>query len=634
MAETDGRTPEARVLHTIRSAKTEARKARDTRMQRNRRNLDAYFGRQDWSHKQQGQSQEFLPKVPMAVEQFKAFVKRALVDFGDWFSVDMPDVAGIEAQDIRRFLRCKLETLSYTSDEKLDFATLITDGIHMGALESLMIFKIHGGIHTSQQFTVERGIEFLETPDGQQLRQTEDLVQRDIDEWRLHIDLISPTQWFPDPTTRGLYRIHGNIERDLHEIQALAEGPDAIYDPDVVAQIEADFAEKDEDARREQHRGQDETVNPDFRRRVVLDEYWGTLLRPDGSVAESNIVATIANDRFVIRPPEGNTFWHGQDPFVACPLIRVPLSVWHKALMDHAVELNLSLNELYNLMLDGGLAAVWGTRQLKKSWLDDPKQVDNGIPAGTTLIIKDEVPAGAKVLEQVATGQIPAEAMNMFTLSDREFNVAAITNDLKLGVLPQKSVKATEVVESQQGQAGMIDGILRDVEDRMIEPMLRKSWLTILQHFDQFSNTEIVRTMGRQAAFTMLQMSPAQRFATFANDCTFKVNGLSAVLARVRDFQKLLALMEVVKGNTLLLQSFIKKYSPDKILDRLFKTLNIDTESIQAEPEEQRALAQSLQAQGGQPGGGLVRPGVQEGAENPAPGALTQPGVEQLELGV
>ena len=605
---------EAKIVRQVRFAKHEAEVAKRTRMAQSRRNLDAYFGRQDWSHKQSGQSQEFLPKVAMALEQFRSFVKRALVDFGDWFTLEMPEVPGLEPTDIAKFLSAKIDTLSYNSEERIDFATLVTDGITVGALESLVIFKVHGRMAQERRFTVERGTEFLETPLGAIPQPVEELVQQVVEEWQLCIDLVSPTDYYPDPTGNMLYEVH-RVERDLWQVQALAEGDDPIYDPDIVAEIEGSMRIPDDERRRDTHRGQDEAPEPSHRRKVVLDEFWGTLLDTDGRKIESNTLLTIANDQYLIRAPEPNPNWHGQSPFVACPLVRVPLSVWHKALMDHAVDLNLSLNELYNLMLDGGMASVWGTRQLKKDWLEDPRQVEDGIPFGTTLLIKEEVPAGARVLETVSTGDVPQEAMAMFNLSDREFQVASIINDLKLGVLPPKSVKATEIIEAQQGQAGMIDGIIRDIEDRLIEPTLRKAWLTILQHYDQFNVREVATLMGEQAALVMARMSPAQRYTTFAQGSRFKVNGLSASLARVRDFQKLLTLLEVATSNPIMLQAFQQRgYSFGKIIDRLFKTLNIDPATIEADPEEQ-AAQQAPVAQQAQP----------TGAAPPTPGAPVTP---------
>ena len=180
-------------------------------------------------------------------------------------------------------------------------------------------------------------------------------------------------------------------------------------------------------------------------------------------------------------------------------------------------------------------------------------------------------------------------------------------------IVPSKSVTATEIVESQQGQAGTIDGIVRDLEDRAMEPVLRKAWLTMLQHFEEYNAQDVIDSMGERAAFIIARMSPARRFALFQGS-KFRVNGLSATLARMRDFQKLLALMETVKGNPLLAMPFIAEYSGKKILDRLFVSLNIDTESIKKDPEERarEQLMQQQQAQQAGAGGQMIGQGPQQ----------------------
>ena len=48
--------------------------------------------------------------------------------------------------------------------------------------------------------------------------------------------------------------------------------------------------------------------------------------------------------------------------------------------------------------------AVWGIlEQLRTGLLTDIKQVEDGIPQGATLSVRDDTPYGVKVLEQVST---------------------------------------------------------------------------------------------------------------------------------------------------------------------------------------------------------------------------------------
>ncbi len=219
------------------------------------------------------------------------------------------------------------------------------------------------------------------------------LKRREQDVWRLCIDIVPTEDYFPDPTGRDLYEIH-RVERDLHDVIDLAE--QGIYDKSVVEQIDADFAKAQDEADKARRTNQETAGVPSFRKRVVIDEFWGDLLDEDGQVMQRNIVCAMANEQYLIRPPELNPFWHGESPFVTSPLVRVPYSVWHKAIYDHASPLNFALNEMLNLILDGGISSVWGIKQLRQDWLEDPRQVANGVPQGITLSVKAEMPADMK----------------------------------------------------------------------------------------------------------------------------------------------------------------------------------------------------------------------------------------------
>lgn len=609
------------ILQALRAYKDESDRAKRTRMWKNKANNRAYMGEQDFSHKQKGQSREFLPKVPMAVEQFSGFIKKATTGYGDWFDVEVPP-GPLSNAEARRLLTCLLGNVGIKEDgNPVNFATRMADGVKVGTLGSLMIFKVHGRVAESRRYRVERGLELVTLPDGQQgPRPTETLRMGTAKQWRLLIDLIRPEDYYPDPSGRGLYEMH-EVERDLADVRAWADA--GIYDKDAVARIEEDFDRMEEEAERERARGQDPTTPPGFRKRVLVTEFWGTLLDSKGHVVKDNCLVTMANDRYIIRKPTDNPYWHGQSPFVAIPLIRVPFSTWHKALADHMTSLNLALNELYNLVLDSGIASVWGVRQLRSDWLEDPRAVSDGIPQGATLAVNAQCPPGQKVLEQVTTANVSQEALAVMQMTDREFTAASLSNEIRMGGMPSREVKATAVVEASQSIAVTMDGLIKDMEDG-VTTILQKAWMVSLQYAEDLDADDVVGAIGARGALALARMSPAQRFAAYYG-CKFKVFGLSAVLNRVRDFQKIAALLQMVSGNPILLQTYVKRYSLDKTLDYILKTLNIDPLNLTITPEEAENLQQRMQElpmfmdaagvkrQGGTgPGGGMAADQVGE----------------------
>gem|GEM_PF-2025344 len=596
MPEGEPTLTDAHVLRAVRAYKDEARQARESRLTQNERNWAAYYGEAHDTDKLPGQAREVVPKVSEAVEALAAFVKRSLTEFGNWFSVNVPNNSPLPATVVQKAIQVVLDQQQQLDEARVNFPTLVSDAMKVGSLGSLMIFKVCHYPYLKRRFVAAPRLA------GAPLVQVEQPMSGVV------LDLIPPENWFPDPTGRGLYKIHGDLECDLEEVQAMADL--GAYDPDVVAQITADYAAQEHESFRAWSRNQDLASPPVFRKRVVLDEFWGTLLDADGRAVLRNCVCTIANDTYVIRKPTPNPYWHQQSPFVEAPLIRIPFSTWHKAVQDHAVALNTAQNELLNLIIDGGYEAVWGVRQLRLDWLEDPTQVQDGIAPGDTLLVRQEVPANGKVLERVSTGGVPQDALAVYNILDREYNAAAMVNDVKMGMLPEKAVKATEIVAAEQHSASTFDGIVKDIEDTLIEPLLWKIWLTLLQFLDDFSAHEVIAALGERWAYVLASMTPAQRYAAFAGLCQFKASGLSATLARGKDLQKLLAFVDVGMRSPFLAQTFIENYSAKKYLDRILQTMNLDPEALELSPEEkvkqmaQAAQMQARQAQEAAPAGG------------------------------
>lgn len=578
------------ILNIVREYRAESEQAFKSRRLRNRQNYDVYLGNVDWSYKQEGQSTEFLPKLAGAAEQMAAFAKRALVQFGDWFSMELPPEAPMNPEQARKLLQRFLQSIIVGRGAPIDIATLIGDAVKQGLLESLIILKVHGHNMTQRSFRVEGGDVIAGVAPK--------LVAEDDTVWRLRIDLVPSEDYFPDPTGRGLYEIH-RVERDFLDVLEMAE--DGIYDMKVVEQLDNDFAERDRAEKRlPRTKAQDESKSPARRRRVQVDEMWGTLLGPDGRPLKGkdgkplvNIVTTIANDKHILRQPESNPLWHQESPFVAAPVIRVPHSVVGKALYDHAAELNLALSEYYNLILDGGIASVWGVRQVRSEWLEDPRQISNGIPQNATLLVSSETPPDGKVVETVATGKVPPEALQVFNLTDREFQAASLTNDTRLGNLPQRQVKATELIQAEQSAGVIVDSFAGDIERSIIAPALRKAWLTMMQFADDIPAQDVVDAIGTAAAFRLSRMSPEQRFAAFSRP-SMVVNGLSGTLSRAREFQKLMAMLQGVTVNPVLMEAFVRRVSGDKALDHVLRSLNINPESLMPTEEEEAEMPERM----------------------------------------
>lgn len=596
------------VIKTLRAYKKEAHQARITRLAKNRLNRQVFMGEQDYSEKRPGQSTEFIPKLGIAAEQLTNFVKKALTNFGNYFDVEMNgERMPILEEEFRKLIMFYFNDLPGEDGKSTSFQDILGDAVKTGSLESLMTFKVHGHQVNKRGYLVEEG------------ENGKELVVNDNSVWRPRIDIVPDTSYLPDPKGEGLYEIH-TVERDISHLEMMAE--DGIYDPDVVAKIRESFEEEEYNfKRRPVERGQDESKGPEFRKRVVIDECWGNLLDNDGRIIKKNMLTAVANDKYLIRPPEDNPFWHGKSPFVSRPLVRVPFSVWHKAVFDHAASLNIALNEIFNLMLDGALATVWGIKQVRAYGLENDEQISDGLSQGMSLIVREDFPMDGKVVEDLTQGQVPPEALTMFQVVSDNLSESAFANELKFGQIPS-NVKATTVLEASKSQDAILDGVAAGIEYATAE-VIQLTALNIMQHAEDLDDEKVMNAVGKRTALLLSRLTPEERFAAFAGNMDFKVFGVSTLLARSRNFQKFAALLQVASSNPVLLSALFKRYDPNKMLDFMFKAIDIDPKDIEREEVTIERLVTEYQDAAlfaGMTGGGASQPAIadQESAQTPA----------------
>lgn len=619
-----GEIDEQTIIQTVENYRNESRDGKQSRMRQNRLNYDTYHLRRHSSAKLQGQSNEFLPKMNMAVEQGANFIQQGLIDLGDWFSVEPEeglnlDALKIKPEEIRRLLLRQLE--------KLRFHNLIGDAAKLGFIGSLMIFKVSGRVVSKAEFVAKD--ELKGNTFQKQLIKIEDKV------WELNIELVRQEDYFPDPTGRGLYEMQDS-HIDAYRLRQLAEGPGAIYDKEAVEKAisSANVQTPDDRFKKARETGQN-TTNHGFRKQVKLTEVWGNLLGPNGELLHENVVTTIANDQFVLRKPTKNPFWHGESPFVTIPIVSVPHSVWHKALMDAPTHLNLAINEMFNLMVDGGMMSVHGIKQVREDWLDDASQVANGIAPGTTLKANSSTPPGAKVLERVDTASVPGDGFNMFGLLSGEFNEAALTSALRQGGETFRKESATAIVEQSQALNSMFAGIVKNIETGL-DKVLCKSWKVIAQNMTDLNSAAVRALVGSQRQKVLMGMGREEIFAETVNGTRFKTFGISETLNKQRDFTKLQAFLQTVAGSEVLSEAFVTQGgSFGKLLEQITKSLDINPAKLKEEDGKDAGRSEEAtpQATADLQGGPNVQSQIpQAGAAGNQGDLAPQQGIPQTEV--
>lgn len=580
---------DAKLLSIYATYRQEADQSCFERMQQNKINFDMYNLRQDFSGKNKGQSKEFLPKQAMAVEQTANFMQQGLVDMGDWFRADSSP--GLN-EDRMKIKPKEVQRLQTRQLEKAQFMMKIGDAAKLGLLGSLMIAKVHGQYKPKYKYTVEKKMK-----NGSWKKR---LIKQTDKKWELRIDLIRQEDFRLCPNGR-LYFMQ-DIYMDWYEAVQLSVGDDAIYDRAALDLLKGESANNSvQQMNKARETGQNISSNGN-RRQIKLTEIWGNFVDETGELIWENCVATIGNDRIVVQKPTPNPLWHGEHPFVFCPILTVPNSVWGKALMDAPTMLNQAQNEMFNLILDGGMMAVHGIKQIHEHLLEDPQQVEDGIAAGDTIRVTSACPPGVAALTRVDTATVPQDGIQVYNLLQQEFNTAAVTNDMRMGVQPFRQVKATEIVESSQAITSMFSGLVKHIEQHFISPILHKSWATSAQHLDDFDSDEVISLLGEKRAAELKAMGPEELFAETVQGCKFEVFGISAQLNKQKDFTKLQAMLQTIASAPILMQEFAKKYDFSKLLGEIMKSLDINTGRIEADDAKAQENGQPPPGQPGDPG--------------------------------
>lgn len=617
---------------------TEADDARKSRLNMNRMNWDMYHLNQDFSHKRPGQSKEFLAKQAMAVEQITEFFQQGLVDIDDWWRVDTKP--GVDPAQIP-ISKDEIKVITDRYFDKLNdgegLVPLIGDSVKSGLLGSIIIAKVHGKIKNKSFYSFNQRVKNPDKPLAPgETPELEPVLKRGFKkEWELSIDLVEPFQYGVDPSKRKLFEFQ-EIYLDWSDVKALAVGPDAIYD---YAILEECGKQMDEDYKTQIDRAReaDQPIPTIKRKKVSIREYWGTLVDDQtGEIMYENVQWTVANKRHLIQKPIPNPFWHGKSPFIVTPIIRVPGSQWHKALMDAPTLHNKAMNEIYNLILDSGMMAAYGLKQYRPDYMEDESSAAEGFAAGQSIAVSSDCPPGMKVVERIDTGSMSQEALSVYNLTNAEFNASALTNDLRMGAMPDRAVKATEVVESSNSITSIFTGIAKVLEIAFIARLIERSWETILQNADNLDSAEMIALLGQDRAMKIHAISPQERFAKLIDGTAFSVFGVSKTLAKVKDFKKLTALLQTISGDPILIQEFSQEYSMPKLLQQIMNALDINTTKLEMSPEEKQAAQQRIQAamaqKNQQSAGGNVGsdqsqiPQASTGGENPQP----QSGIPKL----
>ena len=415
-----------------------------------------YQGKQNYSGKQEWQSKIFTPKIFMHTIRSSALVERAVLQTQTLFKVDVDEeeYEENELEKAREKAR-KVERKMKSHLEKTNFADSYGEGTTSAFLLGLGCIKRHWG-------------------DDEPKCQYENIDVLNLS--------ISP-DYMPFTAPRPRYIIERKTQ-GLAELLAQVEKHKDIYKMDAVSKLETDYAVKQEIAVKERARRGLSDYSPK-NKEVELLEFWGDIVSKDGKHVLYNQLLVVANRCELIRHHE-NPFSDELPPYrLTVPIVYPHRGIAGTSLVEGAVLLQYTLNNLLNLYMDNLNLTVNKMYEVQKTGLVDPQKARRIYPGKIFLKSTDQ-----RIITEVNSTPVGGEVINAIKVIDSELRQAtAITEYVE--ALPSKHKQTLGEIEKKTAEShGFFDVIARRLERNSIGPLIEDTYNLLLQFSDTLKGLE------------------------------------------------------------------------------------------------------------------------------------------------
>ena len=386
---------------------------------------------------------EVTPEVPAHIDRFAAALKEAygVAAEGMYTVVDPADANHDLTAPIKRMTDTWMSTAGYNaSGQPMGYEGIFEEQMKLGAL----------------------------------MATTAIVTWRKDTAWgRVAVETGDPRDVWLDHTSRGLYRIR-RIEVDRHRLSAMARekaGGKPLFNlPEIELQTNQWLSEMQADA--EQLTGHGHEVLS-TRKPMVLHEFYGDIIGPDGSVIAENALTMMSDEKHIIRGPEENPFWHNRDWVVYAPLVTVPLSPYGRGYAEDFGSVARTFNKLTNMILDAVMFSSIPNFAVIPGMLTDATQFNDGWVPGKMWQIQDGMGAAKDFMTAIQGAGVTTDTVRVWESVKSMLTEAARMNEVGLGQFaPNSRTSATEITETQQSSSALIRSVAQTIEQRHLEPTL------------------------------------------------------------------------------------------------------------------------------------------------------------------
>jgi hypothetical protein len=202
-------------------------------------------------------------------------------------------------------------------------------------------------------------------------------------------------------------------------------------------------------------------------------------------------------------------------------------------------------------------------------------------------------------IKTIEMKQTPASIFNLMSVVDREIQSSGVTEYVT--GLPRMKGRptATEVTQKLSQSNSLFDTLARDIEYHFLTPLIKMVYDTICQNLESFKLDEEFLSAVPEARW-LLGIPADQRYKELAGDFAITVSGLSIVLNRQSEIEKIVTLIKLLSGN----QQMMAQLDWNKISGKVLEALNWTADDILLSPdkaaEQQKQMMLQQMAQSGQ----------------------------------
>lgn len=350
----------------------------------------------------------------------------------------------------------------------------------------------------------------------------------------------------------------------------------------------------------------------DFRETVLkqdlIGDYTGNIYTRKGDLVAKNVIATIGNNRALLRI-RYNPVFSGKSRYVRCTPIPCEGRVWGRSIVEAAAEFQEEMSDLINLMLDDARYSIIPMFSLNVNKLEEPYDTGSASPGKMWRTYGPDA---------VTKMQLPSQINNVWPLLqqlERLGDKSSPVTEWSSGTPTARGrASATEATQKSSAAMSFIDDLAGEIERTFIEPGLELVDDYNMQFGDDMSDPRLEELMQEWGGPEAMR-DEVYRYSTLSAPFKIQVRGISMLAQREQLVPRIMQTITLMQQLGFMPWDMVgpvytiiaaQGFSPDQF-------------GLPPSPEDYRMVMQQQAAMGGPMGGGG---GVQTGG---APEPSTAP---------